>query len=103
MFNNCAVLVIQSDIALADEYKLAGYVFPAAAMLAYHDGKMYDLIQAYDMGLLSDSDIENVYARHTKYREFEKEWKKYYVAMPCRNYLIIGNGEFSSLKRLELF
>ncbi len=80
VFNNCAVLVIQSDIALDDEYKLAGYVFPAAAMLAYHDGKMYDLSQAYDMGLLSDSDIENVYARHTKYREFEKEWKNFLMS-----------------------
>lgn len=29
---------------------------------------------------------------------FEKIWKKYYVAMPCRNYLIIGNGENKKLK-----
>ena len=79
MFNNCAVLVIEGSLSIETEYKLAGYVFGfgnSANMYAYKDGKMYDLSDAFDMGLLSDSDIENVYARHTKYWEFEKEWKK---------------------------
>ena len=32
---------------------------------------------------------------------FEKKWKNYYVAMPCRNYLIIGNGE-NEKSKLEI-
>ena len=32
---------------------------------------------------------------------FEKKWGKYYVAMPCRNYLIIGNGE-NEKSKLEI-
>ena len=79
MFNNCAVLVIEGSLSIETEYKLAGYVFGfgnSANMYAYKDGKMYDLSDAFDMGLLSDSDIGNVYARYTKYKEFEKEWKK---------------------------
>ena len=32
---------------------------------------------------------------------FEKKWKKYYIGMPCRNYLIIGNAE-NEHSRLEI-
>ena len=79
VFNNCAVLVIEGNLSAETEYKLAGYVFGfgnSANMFAYKDGKMYDLSDAFDIGLLSDSDIGNVYSRYTKYKEFEKEWEK---------------------------
>ena len=77
VFNDCVVLVIESNLTMESEHRIADHVFGygnSASMFAYNNGKMYDLKDAYEMGLLSGSDIGNVYTRYTKYKEFEKEW-----------------------------
>jgi len=69
-YNGCVVIAILGDATVCDNITVADTVFGfpySAAMLAWKQdektgsGHFYDVREAYDLGLLTKDDVENMY------------------------------------------
>ena len=76
VINDCVVLAVEGNIAVYDEFELAGYIFPCSPfnLTVYVNGEIRMLDDAYEDGLLNDDDIRKVHERFYEYNKFREVW-----------------------------
>ena len=76
VFGECVVLVQEGNLTQYAEIVIDEFTFAYAnnaTMFAYRNGKIYELSNAYEMGLLTSEDIARVYDRYKAYDIFERK------------------------------
>lgn len=71
-FNRCVVMFHSSMLTMVEKRDIAGYLFSDGnqfTLLAYKDGELLDLEDAYAEGWMTKEDIGEIYQRHLKRNE----------------------------------
>ena len=74
--SGCVILAHMGNLTSEKTYTLAGYeiTFPYdATMYVYREGEIIEFQEAYEKGLLSDSDIATIAKRHELYNGYFKD------------------------------
>ena len=71
-FNRCVVMFHSSMLTMVEKRDIAGYVFSDGnqfTLLAYKDGELLDLEDAYAEGWMTKEDIGEIYQRHLEMKD----------------------------------
>lgn len=78
-YHDCVVLFSNGQLAAETEIEVAGYVIVNGSsfiLTVYKDGHLYDIKEAYDLGLITQEDVGMIARVHEQYKEYKRH-KRY--------------------------